>query len=191
MSEEKVDVLTQGGKTDLPSVHFSIILFYSSPQQVGHCQPTLVREDLYSVYCSNAHLFQKHPPRRIQKEYLTSSLRSPEPYTQLTITVLLDSRPRMPFIARFPATGGSSLRTHITFRCHVCVCVCSVVSEPMDCSLPGFSVHGIFQARILEWVAISYSRGSPRPRDRTHVSCVSCIGRQVLYHQCHLEASLY
>ena len=61
-------------------------------------------------------------------------------------------------MARFPATGGSSLRTHITFRCRVCVCVCacvcacSVVSEPMDCSLPGFSVHGISQARILEWV---------------------------------------
>jgi len=43
------------------------------------------------------------------------------------------------------------------------------------------SVHGIFQAKILEWVAISYSRGSSRPRDRTCVSCVSCIGRQVLY----------
>ena len=38
--------------------------------------------------------------------------------------VLLVSRPRMPLMAHFPATGGSSLRTHITFRCHVCVCVC-------------------------------------------------------------------
>ena len=41
--------------------------------------------------------------------------------------------------------------------------------DPMDCSLPG-SIHGIFQARILEWVAISFSRGSSRPRDRTQVS---------------------
>ena len=49
----------------------------------------------------------------------------------------------------------------------------------MDCSLPGFSVHGVFQARILEWVAVSYSRGSSRPRDRT---CISCTGRQILYH---------
>ena len=40
----------------------------------------------------------------------------------------------------------------------------------MDCSLPGFSVHGIFQARVLEWVVISFSRGSSRPRDRTQVS---------------------
>ena len=42
-------------------------------------------------------------------------------------------------------------------------------------SLPGSSVHGILQARILEWVAISYSRGSSQPRDQTHVPCVSCI----------------
>ena len=40
----------------------------------------------------------------------------------------------------------------------------------MDCSPPGFSVHGIFQARVLEWVAISFSRGSSQPRDRTRVS---------------------
>ena len=47
----------------------------------------------------------------------------------------------------------------------------------MDCSPPGSSVHGISQARILEWVAISFSRGSSRPRDGTYVSC---IGRQML-----------
>ena len=51
--------------------------------------------------------------------------------------------------------------------------------DPMDCSLPSSSVHGILQARILHWVAISFSRGSSRPRDRT---LVSCIGRQILYH---------
>ena len=50
---------------------------------------------------------------------------------------------------------------------------------------PGFSAHGIFQARILECVAISYSRGSSQPRDQTHNSCVSCIGRQGLYHWHH------
>ena len=52
----------------------------------------------------------------------------------------------------------------------------SVMSDslwPMDCSLPGSSVHGIFQARILEWVAISFSRGSSQPRDRTWVSCIA------------------
>ena len=45
--------------------------------------------------------------------------------------------------------------------------------------VPGSSVHGVFQARILDWVAISFSRGSFQPRDKTHISC---IGRQILYH---------
>ena len=48
----------------------------------------------------------------------------------------------------------------------------------MDCSLPVSSLHGILQARILEWVAISSSRGSSPPRDPTRISC---IGRQILY----------
>ena len=42
---------------------------------------------------------------------------------------------------------------------------CPTLCDPMDCSLPGSSVHGIFQARILKWVSISFSRGSSRPRD--------------------------
>ena len=54
----------------------------------------------------------------------------------------------------------------------VCVCVCAqsclTLCDPKDCSWPDSSVHGIFQARILEWVAISYSRGYSQPRDRTH-----------------------
>ena len=49
----------------------------------------------------------------------------------------------------------------------------------MDCSPPGSSVHGILQAKVLEWVAISFSRGSSQPKDRTCVSYVSCIGKQV------------
>ena len=58
----------------------------------------------------------------------------------------------------------------------VCVCVsCSVVPtvcDPMDYSLPGSSVHGILQARILKWVAISFFRGSSQLRDRTWASCI-------------------
>ena len=42
---------------------------------------------------------------------------------------------------------------------------CPTLCDPMECSLPGSSVHGILQARVLEWVAISFSRGSSRPRD--------------------------
>ena len=49
---------------------------------------------------------------------------------------------------------------------------CLTLCDPMDCSLPGSSVHGIFQAIVLEWTAISFSSGSSQPRDRTQVSCV-------------------
>ena len=56
--------------------------------------------------------------------------------------------------------------------------LCMTSCNPMDYSPPGSSVHGIFQARILEWVAISFSRASSRPRDRTHVSYISCISRR-------------
>ena len=51
-------------------------------------------------------------------------------------------------------------------------CLTLVTNDPMDCS-PGSSDHGIFQARILEWVVISFSRGSSPPRDETCVSCLS------------------
>ena len=56
----------------------------------------------------------------------------------------------------------------------------------MDCSPSGSSVHGILQARVLEWVAVSSSRGSSQTRDQTHTFYVFCLGRQVLYHQRHL-----
>ena len=59
---------------------------------------------------------------------------------------------------------------------------CPILCDPMDCGPPGSSVHGIFQARVLEWVAIAFSRGSFQPKDRTHVSYVFCVGRWVLYH---------
>ena len=58
----------------------------------------------------------------------------------------------------------------------VCVSVtqsCPTLCDPMDCSLAGSSVHGIFQARILEWVALLSSRGSSPPRDQTQVSCTA------------------
>ena len=60
---------------------------------------------------------------------------------------------------------------------------CPTPCNPMDCSRPGSSVHGIFQARGLEWVAISFSRGSSWPRDWTCASYVSFISTQILYHR--------
>ena len=57
--------------------------------------------------------------------------------------------------------------------------MCLTFCNPMDCSPIGSSVHGFSQARLLEWVDISFSRRSSRPRDWT---CVSCIGKWILYH---------
>ena len=60
----------------------------------------------------------------------------------------------------------------------------------MDYSLSDSSVQAIFQARILEQIAISYSRGSSGSKDQNRNSCISCIGRQVLYHYATQEALL-
>ena len=109
--------------------------------------------------------------------------------------------------------GGEEVRVNLCFccffkllklkifsilRCHilggVCLCLYAqswlILCDPMDYSLLGFSVHGISQARILDWVAISFSRGSSRPRDQTCVSCIFCIGRQILYHCSTWEAHI-
>ena len=78
---------------------------------------------------------------------------------------------------------------HLLFSCYK---LCLTLCDPMDWSPPGSSDHGIFQAGIPEWVAISYSRGSSwRPRGRIHVSCVSCIGRWILYPYATWEALLW
>ena len=61
----------------------------------------------------------------------------------------------------------------------------------MDCSPPGISVSGIIQARILEWVLISFSRGSSRPRDQTHMFYISCNGIRVLPTSTTWEAPEY
>ena len=73
-------------------------------------------------------------------------------------------------------------------HCGQRIAICSVVSNfaaPQTVASPGFSVHGIFQARLLEWVAISNSRRPSQARDGTCVSCSSCLDRWVLYHQGH------
>ena len=85
-------------------------------------------------------------------------------------------------------TIWSSFQIYINLVLLIFLSSCSVVTltlhNPMDCGSPGSSVRGILQARILEQVVISFSRGSSQPRDQTWV-CTSCTGRQILYHQCH------
>ena len=66
--------------------------------------------------------------------------------------------------------------------------LCPTLCDPKDCNPADSSVHGILQARILEWVAMPSSRGSSQPRDRNHVSYTSYIGRWVLYPGATWEA---
>ena len=92
---------------------------------------------------------------------------------------------------------GIQIPEHFHVRVCVCVCVCSVIQScltlcnPMHCISPVSSVHEIFQAKILEWVAISSSRGSSQPRAWTWVSCVFLIGRQILYPCATWETHLH
>ena len=75
------------------------------------------------------------------------------------------------------------LKNYFPIKMRQWMCVCSIVfnfCDPMDYSLPGSSVHGIFQAGILEWIAISSFRGSSHPR--IEPACIFCIGKWILYH---------
>ena len=63
--------------------------------------------------------------------------------------------------------------------------------DPMDCSSPGSSVHGILQARVLQWAAISCSRGSSTPRDRTLDNCVSCTAGRFSTTSTTCKGNLY
>ena len=110
--------------------------------------------------------------------------------------------PRGGCAACVPSPNASRSRCFCVCACAracVCACVrgvggggaqsCPALCHHMDCSLPDSFVHGIFQARVLEQVAISCARGFSRFRDRTRVSCVSCSGGQVLYRRGAWEAA--
>ena len=84
---------------------------------------------------------------------------------------------------------GSGWHPLLILRRAVSSCACVLSWDPMNFISPGFSVSGIFQARILEWVAISYYRGSSLPRDQTQVSCVSCIWQADSLPLSHLGSS--
>ena len=75
-----------------------------------------------------------------------------------------------------------NIKPSLFYNGHMCMCAKSLQSCPtlfdlMDCSLPGSSVRGIIQARILEWVVMPSSRGSSWPKSWTRISHISCIGR--------------
>ena len=84
-----------------------------------------------------------------------------------------------------------TLNVRLSFIFLTCVCVliqsCLPLCDPMDCSPPGSSIHGILQARILEWVAIPFTKGSSQTRDQTWVSCTP--GRFFTVYRNHLGPS--
>ena len=109
----------------------------------------------FCVYGCNKHgLFHHHDIYLAEKSYLTLSP---------PISLIL-------FIILFPLVLCSVAQSFLT------------VCYTMDCNPPGSSVHGILQARIVDWVAISSPRRSSQPRDITQVSWVSYSGRWILYH---------
>ena len=71
-----------------------------------------------------------------------------------------------------------------------CAQSCLTLCDPMDCSPPGSSVHGIFEARIWDRLPFPPPGDLPNLRDQTHTSCVSCIGRWSPYHCCHRTSAL-
>ena len=84
------------------------------------------------------------------------------------------------FYQRRDTNGREACEKMLNIVSHCCCCCCYLATKscptlcnPMNCSPPGSSVHAISQARILEWIAISFSRGSSWPRDQTHVSCLA------------------
>ena len=84
------------------------------------------------------------------------------------------------FFPQILAWDQCLLEQMLEHGCYLVAKTCLTLCNHMDCNPPGSPVHGIFQARILEWVAISFSRSFPQSTDQTCVSWVSCIGRQIL-----------
>ena len=81
----------------------------------------------------------------------------------------LDSHSTLQFARLFDISFDLSLLALLSEIAQSCLTLC----DPMDCSPPGSSIHGISKARVLEWVAISFSRGSSQPRDRTWMSHIA------------------
>ena len=96
----------------------------------------------------------------------------------LGLTIKCNRKPQMNFLA---SLIDGKIVFVVELLSHVWLC------DHTDYSLPGSSVHRISQVRILEWVAISVSRGSSQPRDWTHISC---IGGQILYQWATWEAQM-
>ena len=117
----------------------------------------------HSTFCSiQASVDWLRPTSIVEGNLFISSTKSNVNLSGNTLT----NTPRITFNMIFsPLSGLVKVKSKSEI-----VQLCWTLCDPMDCSLPGSSLHGILQARVLEWVAISFSRGSSWPRDRTLVS---------------------
>ena len=130
--------------------------------------------DLGELLCFGPLFFSRHTPHHqclyphsISKSVIVLYVLPEDPFLTLSVFDLCRMGFSGPCQQTFHCMHAKSLQLYLT------------VCNHMDCSPPGSSILGILQARILEWVAISFSRRSSQPRDGTDVSC---IGRQFLYH---------
>ena len=139
---------------------------------ITNSQSLLKLMSIESVMPSN-HLIPCHPLLLLPLIFLSIRVFSSE-------SVLRIRRPKYWSFNISPSNDKNSYWKN--FRWIKSVLSCVWLCDPVDCSPPGSSVHGISQARILEWVAISSSRGSSWPRVQTSISWGSCIGRQILCH---------
>ena len=144
---------------------------------------------LYISVCSHSVLSDYFRPHRLQPIRLLPPWNFPGKSTGVGCHFLLHgifpaqgSNPGLPHCRQILFTIWA---TRVTYIWNIYVCIwssmcaqsCPTLYHPVNCSPPGSSVHGISQARILEWVTISSCRGSSWPRDRISIFCVSCIDR--------------
>ena len=121
--------------------------------------PSLLSPRAESQYSATEVTATRSPHTATREEPSQATTRESPRAATKTSTVLID------YFLKSPCC--SHRMSHLPIS--VCAQSCLTPCNPMDCGAPGSSVHGISQARILEWMAISFSRGSSRPRDGTHI----------------------
>ena len=145
------------------------------------CLEAGLRKDALLMACGGVHPRELQQENRKRKVYFYVSY--------LSLQHPLGSHPPLPLPIGYSTPVGLTSLLFLALGNLIIPCLCSLLLscfscarlwDPMDYSLPGCSVHGILQSRILEWVAMSFCRGFSRPRDQTHISCVSFIDRQIL-----------
>ena len=177
----QLDVLPQGkmGSSSLKSFTFKYIQIFKYIQVLSEFLKTVMWREKSPGAHVNIQIFI--PKSGVGLEFWT--------FIKLPGMLLLyfskphnaEKTPRV-FSERLRKQRSPRLGAPRTSAAAVCLATqsCMTVCFPMDCSLPGSSIHGILQASILLWVAVSFSRASSRPKDRTYVFWVSCIDRWIL-----------